>query len=290
MEAIIQYIYTGETYIAKDDLFSFLNTANLLQIIGLINYNSSSSSSYDDGGDNNNQNGTYGHHQHHHNHHHHSNEYNNNQGQKIRMPNSSGSGGSNSSGSTTAKTGGIVVKKFAHKTDECNKSRSPPNPDGIPSKKKHGGRVSDGDTQQSGESPAVKSAEENCPILSKQLLLPKKRKLSVVDQNKNEFYDNSELSNSSEDLKDSGTILRNCLESEKQEGEKEVDDECPPPLSIPTVMIKKETVESDNNNVLEPEVGLCVKEEQEFESASEESSHNGDILLQRLQASQGLLF
>ena len=290
MEAIIQYIYTGETYIAKDDLFSFLNTANLLQIIGLINYNSSSSSYDDGGGDNNNQNGTYGHHQHHHNHHHHSNEYNNNQGQKIRMPNSSGSSGSNSGGSTTAKTGGIVVKKFAHKTDECNKSRSPPNPDGIPSKKKHGGRVSDGDTQQSGESPAVKSAEENCPILSKQLLLPKKRKLSVVDQNKNEFYDNSELSNSSEDLKDSGTILRNCLESEKQEGEKEVDDECPPPLSIPTVMIKKETVESDNNNVLEPEVGLCVKEEQEFESASEESSHNGDILLQRLQASQGLLF
>jgi len=35
MEAILRYIYTGETHVQEDNLQSFLQTANLLQIIGL---------------------------------------------------------------------------------------------------------------------------------------------------------------------------------------------------------------------------------------------------------------
>lgn len=35
MEAILRYIYTGETHVSEENLQSFLQTANLLQIIGL---------------------------------------------------------------------------------------------------------------------------------------------------------------------------------------------------------------------------------------------------------------
>lgn len=35
MEAILRYIYTGETHVSEEHLHSFLHTANLLQIIGL---------------------------------------------------------------------------------------------------------------------------------------------------------------------------------------------------------------------------------------------------------------
>lgn len=250
MEAIIQYIYTGETYIAKDDLFSFLNTANLLQIIGLINYNL-----YD--AEQPLQNGTFGHR---------GNEFVNHA--KNRVANNS-------------SKPNILVKKFANKTEDSAPVKKSSNSEGISAKKRNNlGNHSDGE-QQAAEIPG-KTTEDSCPILSQQLLLPKKRKLSSVDQNKNEFYDNSELSNSSEDLKDNGTILRNCLEG-KPENETETDEE---PAFPNAISIKKEAVETEN--FLEPEVGLCVKDEQEFESASEESLHNGDILLQRLQAFQGM--
>lgn len=253
MEAIIQYIYTGETYIAKDDLFSFLNTANLLQIIGLINYNIYNSKTSQ-------QNGTFDH----------------------RSQSEFVSQTKPHPASTPSPKSNILVKKFANKTDDSvllRKSASPTEQSPTAPKKRNNQGSSEG--EQSVEVP-VSVQEESCPILSKQLLLPKKRKLSVVDQNKNEFYDNSELSNSSEDIKENGTILRNCLE-DKPENELETDDEINFPAAI---TIKKEAVESEEN-VLEPEVGLCVKEEQEFESTSEESLNNGDILLQRLQAFQG---
>lgn len=254
MEAIIQYIYTGETYITKDDLPSFLNTANLLQIIGLINNNLNDHSDYPF------QNGLFGHK---------TNDLINHT--KVR-----------GNSSSNAKPN-LVVKKFANKFEEGLPLKKPKSPvEGTQIKKRNSSSNSDGEAVT--ESP-VKPPEESCPILSKQLLLPKKRKLSVVDQNKNEFYDNSELSNSGgEEPKENATILRNFLE-EKPDTELETDEE---PGFPNVVSIKKEVVESEN--VLEPEVDLCVKEENEFESASEESLHNGDILLQRLQAFQGKFF
>lgn len=246
MEAIMQYIYTGETYITKDDLPSFLNTANLLQIIGLINYNTYNFNHPV-------QNGTIVHK---------NNDVSQNRS-KSRSPNSSKSH--------------IVVKNFA-KTDEPV-AKKPLTEPLSPKKQTNNSAGSDSDQQADPPSPKT---EESCPILSKQLLLPKKRKLSVVDQNKNvEFYDNSELSNSSEEVKENSNILRGCLgDKTDQEGESEE------AATFPTVFgIKKEHIESEN--VLEPEVGLSIKEENEFESTSEESLHNGDILLQRLQAFQG---
>lgn len=244
MEAIMQYIYTGETYITKDDLSSFLDTANLLQIIGLINYNTYSfNHSF--------QNGPIGH-------------KNNDSSQIHSKPKSFNNFKSQ-----------IVVKNFA-KSDEVSPNKKPTSGDSVSPKRKSSG--SDSDQQTDAPSP---NTEESCPILSKQLLLPKKRKLSVVDQNKNvEFYDNSELSNSSEETKESSNILRGCLgDRTDQEGDTE---DAP---TFPNVFgIKKETPESEN--VLEPEVGLSIKEENDFESTSEESLHNGDILLQRLQSYQ----
>lgn len=247
MEAIIQYIYTGETYITKDDLPSFLNTANLLQIIGLINYNSYN---FNHGL----QNGT-----------------------AVSKPNDNSANNAKSKTVTNQSKPNILVKKFNTKIDDGQSAgKKPESP--VP-KKRTPSANSESDAQSDVPSPKT---EEACPILSKQLLLPKKRKLSVVDQNKNvEFFDNSELSNSSEEVKEANTILRGCL-AEKSDNDNEAE-EVPAFPNLTT--IKKEAVETEN--VLEPLVGLSIKEESDFESTSDDNLHNGDILLQRLQAFQG---
>lgn len=246
MEALLQYIYTGESYIAKDDLPSFLNTANLLQIIGLINYNlHDSNETVQNGmtsGDKANN----------------SIHYNKSFANNNYKPN-------------------LMVKKFANKIEEPVQVKKPTSPETID----HPKRPSSGSSI--GEKPEDEKPTEDtpCPILSKQLLLPKKRKLSV-DLNKNEFYDSSELSNSGgEDFKEDAVILRNFLK-ERSDNETEMEEEA---SYSNDASIKKEIIE--NGNVLEPEVDLCVKEENEFESASEESLHNGDTLMQQLRALQG---
>lgn len=101
------------------------------------------------------------------------------------------------------------------------------------------------------------SDEDPCPILSKQLLLPKKRKISsILDQNKN-----VEIVADHSDSSEADVVVK----SEPPEPSQDDEDE-----------------EEESRSVLEPEVGLSIKGEA---SDSEDSLPNGDILLQRLKRS-----